>query len=319
MITPGTGGFGGFGGFSPDLAQRVAELPEVDASTPLRFGPVEIDSSKEFLAAFDPATVEKLFELDTSKGAFADLGDDSIAVSQKTADDHGWKLGSKIPVKFPNGERKLTVDAIYGVGLREGLTDYAISLGAFDLGYPEAIDNQIYVRLAGGVSPAEGRKALEKAAKPYPNAEIVDQTEFKEQFNAQVNQILGLVYVLLFLAVFIALIGIANTLALSVYERTRELGLLRAVGMTRRQLRSSVRWEAVIIAVLGTLVGLAIGVFFGWAVIKALKDEGFEKFAPSIGQLIIIVIAAGFAGVIAALFPARRAAKLDVLRAISAE
>lgn len=319
VITPGTGGFGGFGGFSPDLAQRVADLPEVEASSALRFGPADIDGSDEFLVALDPATVEELFDLDPRRGRFADLGDDSIAVSQEAADDNDWKLGSEIPVKFPNGERTLTVDTIYGVGLREGLTDYAITLGGYDLSYPEAIDNQIYVRLADGVNPAEGRKALEKAAKPYPNAETVDQTEFKEQFNAQVNQILGLIYVLLFLAVFIALIGIANTLALSVYERTRELGLLRAVGMSRRQLRSSVRWEAVMIAVLGTLVGLAIGVFFGWAVIQALKDEGFEEFAISAGQLIIIVIAAGFAGVVAALFPARRAAKLDVLRAISTE
>lgn len=318
VLTTGFG-FGAFGGFSPDLGRQIAELPEVEASTPLRFGEMEIEGAADFLVAFDPDTVLDLFELDPREGAFTDLDADGIAVSQRYADREDWRLGTKVKVEFPNGERRLTIRTIYGTGEREGLSDFALSLDGFALGFTEQIDNQVYVRLADGVSPAEGRKALEKVATPYPNAEIQDQTEFKEEFSGQINQILGLIYVLLGLAVFIALIGIANTLALSVHERTRELGLLRAVGMSRRQLRSSVRWEAVIIAVLGTLIGLTIGVFFGWAVIKALRDQGFEMFAASVGQLVVIVIAAGVAGVVAALFPARRAARLDVLRAISTE
>jgi putative ABC transport system permease protein len=318
VVTPG-GGFGGITGFSPDLAEQVSELPEVEASTGVRFGGLDVDGSSEFLFAFDPATEGELADLDPREGSFTDLTADGIAVSDEAANDNGWKLGDEVPIDFPNGERRVTVQVVYEVGTREGLADYAISLEAAAISYPENIDNQIWVRLAPGVSADEGRAALERAAEPYPQAEVQDRSEFKESFSDQVNQILGLVYVLLFLAVLIALIGIANTLALSVFERTRELGLLRAVGMTRRQLRSSVRWESVIIAVLGTLIGLAIGVFFGWAVVRALRDEGFEKFAPSVGQLITIVIAAGLAGVLAAYFPARRAAKLDVLRAIETE
>ncbi len=314
-----SGGFGSFTGFSPDLARRVAELREVEASSPLRFGPFEVDGDNEFLAAFDPATVDVLFDLEPEAGRFTDLGDGGIAVSEDVADKNHWRLGSEVAVRFPSGPRTLTVETIYGIGLEQGLTDYGISIATARTAFVEDIDNQIYVRLAPGVSTAEGRRALDRVAKPYPQAEVLDRTEFKEQFNEMVNQILGLVYVLLFLAIFIALIGIANTLALSVHERTRELGLLRAVGMTRRQLRSSVRWEAVLIAVLGTLIGLAIGLFFGWTIIQALKDEGFEVFEAPVGQLIVIVIAAGLAGVVAALFPARRAAKLDVLRAISTE
>ncbi|MGQ0804883.1 MAG: ABC transporter permease [Actinomycetota bacterium] len=316
----GTGtGFGGFTGFSPDLAEQVAELPEVDASSPLRFHEAEVEGSSEFLVALDPATGDELFELDVKKGGVPDIGEGALAVSDTAADKHEWKIGTKVPVRFPNGEQELTVRTIFGTGLDKGLTDYAISLATSDVGYPERLDNQIYVKLADGVSETEGRKALEEVAEPYPTAEVEDRTEFKESFAGQVNQILGLVYVLIALALGIALLGIANTLALSVYERTREIGLLRAVGMTRRQLRSSVRWEAVIIAVLGTILGLVIGVLFGWAVITALKEEGFEKFAAAPGQLVIVVILAGFAGVVAALFPARRAAKLDVLRAISTE
>jgi len=318
VVSPG-GGFGGITGFSPDLAAQVAELPEVAASSGVRFGGIDVDGSSEFLFAFDPTTEGELVDLEPREGSLSDLTEDGIAVSEKVANDNGWELGTEVPIQFPNGERRVTVQTIYGVGTREGLADYAISLAAAAISFPENLDNQIWVRLAPGVSEAEGREALERAAEPYPQAEVQNSSEFKESFNDQVNQILGLVYVLLFLAVLIALIGIANTLALSVFERTRELGLLRAVGMSRRQLRSSVRWESVIIAVLGTLVGLAIGVFFGWAVVRALRDEGFETFAPSIGQLVVIVIAAGLAGVLAAYFPARRAAKLDVLRAIETE
>jgi putative ABC transport system permease protein len=122
--------------------------------------------------------------------------------------------------------------------------------------------------------------------------------------------------VLLFFAIVIALFGIANTLGLSIIERRRELGLLRAVGMTRRQLRSSVRWESVIIALLGTVLGLVIGVVFAWAMVKALADEGIDRFSVAPAQLLLIVILAGLFGVVAAALPARRAAKLDVLRAI---
>jgi putative ABC transport system permease protein len=134
-----------------------------------------------------------------------------------------------------------------------------------------------------------------------------------------INQLLNLIYALLFLAVVIAGIGIINTLSLSILERTRELGLLRAVGMSRRQLRSSVRWESVIIAFLGTLLGLVIGLFFGWAVVEALADQGITEFTAPIPLLVLFVILGGIGGVLAAIFPARRAAKLDVLQAVAYE
>ena len=175
------------------------------------------------------------------------------------------------------------------------------------------------MKLASGVSAAQGRKALDRTLKAYLNAELQDRTQFKEAQAAQIDQLLNLIYALLFLAVIIALIGIANTLALSIYERTRELGLLRAVGMSRRQLRSSVRWESVIISLLGTFLGLVIGLFFGWAVVQALKDQGITEFAPPGLQLLVVVVLGGLAGVVAAVLPARRAAKLDVLQAVTHE
>ncbi len=317
-----TGGFGGggFGGFSPMLAADVAKLAQVGASSPLRFNVAEFNDSQKFFTALQPQSANELFDLKVEDGKVADLEQNaSLAVSRAVADDHNWRIGSRVPVGFPNGTTDLIVRMIYGNGQKEGLSDYAFSIATYDEHYTNQLDQQLYVKLAPGVSPAEGRRALDRVLNAYPNAELQDRTEFKDAQAAQINQLLGLIYVLLALAVVIALIGIANTLALSIYERTRELGLLRAVGMSRRQLRSTVRWESVIIALLGTLLGLVIGLFFGWAVVEALKDQGITEFATPGGQLLLVLIIGGIAGVIAAIGPARRAAKLDVLRAVTHE
>jgi putative ABC transport system permease protein len=170
-----------------------------------------------------------------------------------------------------------------------------------------------------GVTPEQGRAALEPILKPYPNLELQDNAQYKADQQAQIDQIVALIYILLLLALITALVGIANTLALSIHERTREIGLLRAVGTSRRQIRSMVRWESVIICLLGAINGLAIGLFFGWSVVTALKDEGFSTFAIAPGQLIVVVIVLVLASLLSAFFPARRAAKLDILRAISTE
>jgi putative ABC transport system permease protein len=145
----------------------------------------------------------------------------------------------------------------------------------------------------------------------------MDRTEYKNEQEAQIDQLLGLMYGLLGLALVIALIGIANTLALSIYERTHELGLLRAVGMTRRQLRGVVRGESVLIALLGTVEGLVVGILLGWVVVRALKSQGVTELSVPVTQLVIVAVLAALAGVIAAMGPARRASRLDVLRAIS--
>jgi putative ABC transport system permease protein len=151
----------------------------------------------------------------------------------------------------------------------------------------------------------------------YATADLMDQQEYREAQTAPLDQILFLVYALLSLSVIIALIGIANTLALSVLERTRELGLLRAVGMTRPQMRSMVRWESVVIALLGTLLGIVLGSFFGWATVTSASDEGLAVLRIPVLQLAIVALIAAFAGVWAARRPAQRAAKLDVLEAIA--
>jgi putative ABC transport system permease protein len=148
---------------------------------------------------------------------------------------------------------------------------------------------------------------------------VQDQAAFREQQAGFIDQLLALVTALLLMAIVIALFGIVNTLGLSIYERTRELGLLRAVGMSRRQVKRMIRWESVIIAVFGAVLGIVIGVLFGWALQQALRNEGVTEFVLPVGQLVVYLVLAGLAGVLAAIWPARRAAKLDVLQAISYE
>jgi putative ABC transport system permease protein len=153
----------------------------------------------------------------------------------------------------------------------------------------------------------------------YPNATLMDQAQFKAQQAQQVNQLLNLVYGLLGLAVGIALIGIANTLALSVYERTRELGLLRAVGTTRRQLRAMVRYEALVISLFGAVEGLVLGALFGWAIVAAMHSAGATRLVFPVPQLLVVTLLAGLAGTAAAIAPSRRAARLNVLRAVTTD
>jgi putative ABC transport system permease protein len=320
VISTGAGFGSAFGGFSPTLATDVSKLPEVGASSPLRFNQAEFDGSQQFFAGVDPRSATEVFNMKVEEGRVTDLDEpNSVGISRSEADDHNWRVGSRVSATFPNGNDSLTVRTIYGNGNKEGFADYTLAIATVSEHYTAQLDQYVFVKLASGVSPADGRRAIDGVLKAYPNAELQDRTEFKDAQAAQINQLLNLIYALLFLAVLIALIGIANTLALSIYERTRELGLLRAVGMSRRQLRSSVRWESVIISLLGTFLGLVIGLFFGWAVVEALKDQGITEFAPPGLQLLFVVVAGGIAGVLAAIGPARHADKLDVLQAVTHE
>src|SRR6185503_4838622 len=158
---------------------------------------------------------------------------------------------------------KMEIGAVYGFGAREGLSDYQISLDAFDKRFTDIVDNQLYITLAPGANAAAVKADVKQVLEQFPGTELSDRTGLKDRISSQINQLLGMVFALLALAIIIALLGIINTLLLSIVERTREIGLLRAVGMSRRQVRSTVRWESVIVAVFGALLGLLLGVFFG--------------------------------------------------------
>jgi putative ABC transport system permease protein len=251
-------------------------------------------------------------------GSIGSLGERDLAVSEQVADDRGWQIGTVVPVAFADGARSdFTVGAIYAE--RRVLGDYVMDRAAWEPHAVQRIDWLVLVTLRDGVSLADGRAAVERVAGAYGSPAVQDRAEYAESLGQGVDIMLGVVYVLLALAIIIALMGIANTLSLSVYERTRELGLLRAVGQTRGQMRSMVRWESVIIAVFGTVGGLGLGVFLGWALVRASSPDGLAPFTVPGGQLGIVLAAGAAAGVLAGLRPARRAARLDVLRAVAAE
>jgi putative ABC transport system permease protein len=194
-----------------------------------------------------------------------------------------------------------------------------VSIDTFNENFSDRVDSQVLIKASDAVPYKEARAAVEEVTDKYPNVKVENQAEAKETFAGQINQLLGLVTALLALALIIALLGITNTLALSVYERTRELGLLRAVGMSRRQAKSMIRWEAVIIVIVGGVLGTVIGIFLGWAFVQALENEGITTFSLPGGQLVTYVILAVLAGILAAIPPARRAARLNVLKAIATE
>ncbi len=195
---------------------------------------------------------------------------------------------------------------------------YLVDNSTLEVHVADQYDKKIFLSIDDGVSIEEARSALEEALAGQPNAQLQDQTAFKQSITAGVDSLLALVYGLLALAVVIALIGIANTLALSVHERRREIGLLRAVGMTRNQVRRAIRWESVLIALLGTTLGMLLAVASAWGIVKALEPD-VSTFAVPFVQLVVIACLAATAGVLAAFGPARSASKLSVLDAISTQ
>lgn len=319
-----TSGGGMSGGVDPSLAKRLDLLPEVANATGLRQGFASVEGQVEFVTGVNTATAFDVLDIVPIKGRAVDLGRSGVAIRQDVATNKHLAIGDVVSIVFRDtGAQQLRVAMIYAhgqfVGLQEVHPSYLLGMPAYDANFATHFDMQINIKQAGDVSEAAALAAVERAAKPYAGVSVLNRAGFKKQQTAPLNQMLALVYALLGLAIFIALLGIANTLALSIFERTREIGLLRAVGMTRAQLRSSIRWESVIIAVQGTVLGLAIGLFFGWALVGALEDEGLTVFRVPYGSLSIIVALAAVAGMVAAIGPSRRAAKLNVLKAVTSD
>jgi putative ABC transport system permease protein len=303
---------------STQVVTRLQDRPEVSEVTGVRMGSFKLNGAVKGLSGVDPQAYDQVVRTETTAGSLADLAQGGVAVKDTVAEDQGWKLGDDVPMEFPrNGVQQEPIRAIYKDNNLNG--DYLIGLGEYAKGYTDQQDQLVLVKAAPGVAPATAKAAIEGALQDFPNVQVQDQAAYKASTAKQIDQLLGLVSALLGLAILIALFGIVNTLALSIFERVRELGLLRAVGATRRQLRSMIRWEGVIIAVLGAVLGLVIGAFFGWTMVRALKGEGFTAFAVPGGQLVAYVVAAGLAGILAAVLPGRRAAKVDMLRAITTE
>lgn len=318
VVSPGsaTQGFGV--GLDPKLTDRLNKLPEVDAATGVRVTLAKVDGAVKPLFGIDPKTASGLIEFKPVAGTMSALDARGIGVYQKVAEDKHLRIGDTVPVVFGDtGAQRMRVAMIFGERQADG--DWIIGRSAYEANVATQYDATVFVRKAPGTSAASFERAVNRVADTVPGAKVLTEKQYAADMTEEVDTILGLVYALLTLAILIALLGIGNTLALSILERTRELGVMRAVGMTRTQLRSTIRWESVIIALQGTLLGLVIGVFFGWALVRALADKGLTVFSVPIVQLIAVVVIAALAGVAAAVLPARRAAKLNVLKAVVSE
>jgi putative ABC transport system permease protein len=307
-----------FSGFSTAAADPLRDIPDVETVSQVRQAETKIEGSTSFVSGIDPATFSQVSSLGITSGSIDTLADGGIAVYDQVANDNGWTVGDTIAVEFPaTGTVDLDVVAIYEESGIAG--DYVIDLGTFSRNVRQNLDVFVLVKSASGADTAAVQRDIESALAPFPNVEVQDQAGFRDKYASFLGQVLNLVTALLLFAVIIALFGVMNTLYLSIYERTRELGLLRAVGMGRRQTRSMVRWEAIIISVMGAVFGVVIGIAFGWALQQALAPRGFTDLGIPGGQIVFYVLLAAILGVVFAVFPARRAARLNILEAVSYE
>lgn len=310
-------GFGPPGeGPGPDLEAAIGGVDGVAVATTQRFGIAEVDGSEEFIAAFDGEELSEVLSLEYVEGDLGGFIVDGVAVSDDVAEDAGVSLGDVVTVTVDGETTELTIGAITAANPITG--GWLLENGAVPGGLDALRFGGIFVALEEGADVPGARSGVEAVLEAYPTLALQDLTEVKAQITSAIGQLLGLVSALLGLSVVVALFGIVNTLGLSVFERTRELGLLRAVGATRSQVRSMIRWEAVLIAILGAVFGLVIGVLFAWIVITALTDEGVLQLTIPVLPLVGGMVAAALAGVVAAIIPARRASRVDVLRALEA-
>lgn len=302
-------------GVSPAAVAALEGVNEFDAVSAVYAGHFDIDGQSFNVAGVDPKTISSVYDIETSTD-LAKLAD-GMMVAEPTLAEQGWEVGDLVTVDFEATGQVET--EIVGTFQDQNFANYVISDEMFE----EHIgDDQItiaFVSLGDGVTLEEGRAAAESAMADFPNISVDTKAEFIADAETQIDQMVALFSGLLGLALVIALLGIANTLALSIVERTREIGLLRAVGMGRRQVRSMIRWEAIVIALFGALLGVAIGSVIGFGVVSSLADDGLGSFTLPGAQLATWLFAATVAGVLASIIPARKAARLDVLKAISYE
>jgi putative ABC transport system permease protein len=299
--------------FSPQIARKIERVPGVTEVVRQRYAFIEADGKRSTLTGVLPSQL-KDFGLTVQSGSH-DLAGRTVLVNGKYAADHDLHVGERVSLsKLPVGSRDFTVGGTYAD--TPLVLDFVTSIGNLrSAGFADS-DNFLIVftdPAAGNLTPA-----LQHVVSKLPVVTVQDEQQFADEQRAPIDQLVLMVDALLGLALVIAVLGIVNTLALSIIERTREIGLLRAIGLGRGQLRLMVTLESVVMSVLGAVLGVVLGVCFGVAMMYALRDQGLEVISVPWSQLVVFLGLAVVVGVLAAVLPARRAAGLDVLTAIAA-
>jgi putative ABC transport system permease protein len=300
----------------------AAEVPGVKTVSSLSYTGAEYKGKDIRVSGLEPANVSDVLSLDWKQGSpetLRSLGADATVLDDAWAKSNDIDVGDRLSVRTPL-EQSATLTVAGTIKDNADLLGNLVvpeSTLRTDFGVREP--SMTFVRLDRGADAAAIQDEISNRMKRrFATVEALNQQELKDNQEEQIQQLVGFFYVLLALAIVISLLGIVTTLALSIHERTRELGMLRAVGMSRRQVRRMVRYEAVITALIGAILGTILGVIFAALVSRPLADEGFELAYP-VGTLVILLVLAALAGVLAAIWPARRAAKLDVLKALAYE
>ena len=305
----------GFQGFPATIADVLAKTPGVESVDRVRNDEARVGSTTEFVTAISPAAIGRGVLLTVVDGDLTRLGPGQVLLGQAAAKERGLGVGDRLELELARGgPNSVTVVGIYEDNELVGpvLIDLASAAS-----FASETDAAVLISSKPGIEPAVLLANVKAATADYPTAEVLDRSAFIADAAGDIDVVLSIISVLLALSVLIAILGIVNTLALAVLERTREIGLLRAVGLSRRQTRRMVTVEAVIVAVFGALLGIAVGSVFGVALQRALADEGITELRFPVTRLVLFVFVAAVVGVLAALLPARRAARLDVLRAIA--
>jgi putative ABC transport system permease protein len=324
VVQSQSGGFGPPGGFPATVADAVRDVDGLDTVVAVGFGNGEItypdgDTATQFITTVEPERLAEVLEPRMARGSeMADLDDAGMIVDVTAAEDHDLALGDRVSLTVPGGGRvELAVQ-----GFSDDLTllgYFTITRATYATIVPELLDFQVYGTFDEGADPGAVLASIEAAIASVPNLEVLDRDAFIGDLASQITSFVTVIYALLVLSIVIALIGIANTLSLSINERVRELGLLRAVGMGKAQLRSAIRWEAVLISVLGAVVGISLGLLVSAALVQSLEGFGLTRFALPVPSLVVIVVLAAGLGTLASVLPSRRAARLPVLDAIATE
>jgi putative ABC transport system permease protein len=306
-------------GITPAAADLLRSRRDVADLVELRESSARVNGKDVLVSGISLDGLSQVIDLGVETGSLGQLRPRHLLVSVQEAERLGVGPGDSLRLTYPEtGPRDVVVAGTFSRGSLINasyvvpLTDYAANVGS-------TLDAAILITHPAGTDPTQAKAAIKAALAPYPNVTVSDPAELTANVQKSVDQLLGLVTALLLLAVIVAVLGIVNTLALSVVERTRELGLMRAVGATRRQVRSTVRRESVLMSLLGAVTGIALGIGSGVALSRALVDEGLTTVSVPSGTMVIYLLVATAVGVLAAIGPARRASKVDLLRAITTE